>query len=130
MARNWRWAVPVGCLSPILVCGGFFTILIAVVFGAIRSSDVYKDAVAQARSNPAVIAALGTPVETGIFMSGKINVQNSSGDADISIPIHGSKGAGTIHAVATKTAGKWGFSELVVHVDETGQRVDLLKAEK
>ena len=31
--RNWKWVVPVGCLTPILVCGGFFTLIFGAVFG-------------------------------------------------------------------------------------------------
>ena len=41
--RNWKWVVPAGCLTPILVCGGFITLVFVFVFGAIKSSDVYID---------------------------------------------------------------------------------------
>src|SRR4051795_9689338 len=98
--RNWKWTLPVGCLTPILVCGGGLALIVGVVFGSIRSSDVYKEAVAQARSSPAVVTALGSPVETGMLLSGRINVNGSSGDADLAIPIHGPRGRGKINAVA------------------------------
>ena len=124
--RNWKWAVPVGCLTPILVCGGFVGIILGVVFGAIRASDVYKEAVTRAKSDPAVVAALGNPVDTGLLVSGNINLNNSSGDADLSIPIYGQKGKGTIYAVATKSEGKWHYSTLAVRVDGGDERIDLM----
>src|SRR5436190_7143910 len=89
--RNWKWFVPVGCLTGCLtfiVLGVVFAGTIAmVVFGAIRSSDVYKDALAKAKMNPAVISALGSPIKEGLFLSGSSNVNGASGEANLSIPI-------------------------------------------
>lgn len=129
-SRNWKWALPLGCLTPILLCGGFVGTILTVVFGAIHSSDVYKEAVARAKSNPAVISALGTPIDTGLLPSGNIKLDNSSGDADLSIPIHGPHGHATIHAVATKSDGQWHYSTLSVNVDGTNNHIDLLPPTK
>ena len=71
------------------------------------------------------MAALGTPIEEGWYLSGKTNVNGGSGDADISIPISGPKGKGTIYAVATKSAGEWTYSKLQVKIDSTGEAIDL-----
>ncbi len=123
--RNWFWVVPLGCLSPIIVCGGFFATLVGILFGALRSSDVYKDAMKRANADPAVVSVLGKPVEAGWMLTGKIDLRNSDGDADISIPVHGPTAAGTIHVAATKTAGTWQFSTL--DVETGGKHIDLLK---
>src|SRR4051812_26805937 len=77
--RNWKWAVPVGCLVPLVVCGGLFGGIFAAVFGALRSSDAYKTAIGRAQGDQAVVAALGSPVEGGYLVSGNINVNGSSG---------------------------------------------------
>lgn len=124
-SRNWKWFVPVGCLSIIVVAVASVAAILALVFGAMRSADVYKDALSRARANPEVGRALGTPIEAGWMMSGHINVANRSGDADIEIPISGPKGKGSIHAVATKSEGKWTYSRLVVQ-PEHGAAIDLL----
>lgn len=92
-----------------------------------KSTDVYKTAVARAKSDSAVTEALGTPIEEGWFMTGKTNVEGTSGEADIGIPISGPKGKGTIYAVAKKTAGRWTYSTLEVEVKESGQRIGLLQ---
>jgi hypothetical protein len=123
--RNWKWFVPTGCLGiALLAVGSFFAIAI-IVFGAMKSSDAYKTALAKAKADPRVVNALGSPITDGFFVSGNTNVNGSSGDADLTVPISGPKGKGTVCFVAAKSAGKWTFSQLIVEVGETGERIDL-----
>ena len=124
-SRNWQWFVPVGCLSILLVVVLFVAGIVLIVFGAMKSSDAYKTAVARAKANPEVVAAIGTPIEEGMFVSGKTNVDGSSGEADLTIPISGPKGKAKIYAVATKRAGRWDYSTLEVEIDGRGERIDL-----
>jgi hypothetical protein len=125
-SRNWKWFVPTGCcLTPLVVGAAVLCFFVFVIFAALKQSDVYKTAVARAKSDARVTAALGTPVKEGWYLSGNTNVNGSSGDADISIPISGPKGKGTIYAVATKSAGEWTYSKLVVKIDSTGETIDL-----
>ena len=125
-SRNWKWFVPTGCcLTPLVLGGAFVTFLVLVVFGALKQSDVYKIAVARAKGDSRVVAALGTPINEGWYLSGKTNVNGASGDADLSIPISGPNGKGTIYAVATKSAGEWTYSKLVVKIESTGETIDL-----
>jgi hypothetical protein len=124
--RNWKWFVPTGCcLTPLVLGGAFVAFLVLVVFGAMKQSDAYKMAVARAKANPRVTSALGTPISEGWFLSGHTNVNMGSGDADLTIPISGPKGKGTIYAVATKSAGEWTYSKLEVKIDSTGETIDL-----
>ncbi|MEN3368195.1 MAG: hypothetical protein V7609_338 [Verrucomicrobiota bacterium] len=124
--RNWKWFVPTGCcLTPLVLGGAFAAFLVLVVFGAMKQSDAYKMAVARAKDDQRVISALGSPIAEGWFLSGHTNVNMGSGDADLTIPISGPKGKGTIYAVATKSAGEWTYSKLVVKVDATGETIDL-----
>jgi hypothetical protein len=125
-SRNWKWFVPTGCcLTPLVLGGAFVAFLVLVIFGAMKQSDVYKMAVARAKADPRVIAALGSPIKDGWYVSGKTNVNGGSGEADLSIPISGPRGKGTIYAIATKFAGEWTYSKLVVKVESTGETIDL-----
>lgn len=127
-SRNWKWFVPAGCLTLILLFGLFITLIISVAMGAMKSSDAYKQAVARARANPTVVEKLGTPIAEGYFVSGNVNVQNDSGNAELQIPISGPKGKAVIHAVAVKSAGQWEYSRLTVAIE--GQpELDLLGPE-
>ena len=125
--RNWKWFVPLGCLGTLALFAGFIVLIACLVFGMMKSSDAYKVAVAKAKANPSVQKALGTPIEEGLLVQGNINVSGPSGQADLSIPISGPDGNGTIQVAATKAAGQWTFTTLVVEVDSTGQRIDLLE---
>src|SRR5207248_6604598 len=79
--RNWKWFVPTGCLAMLLLVATFVAFVIAIVFGAMKSTEVYGAALASAKDDPRVINALGLPIKAGFFVSGKTNVSDSSGDA-------------------------------------------------
>ncbi len=124
--RNWKWFVPTGCLTFVLMVAGFVTFLVMVIFGAMKSSAVYKDALAKARTNLAVIDALGSPIQDGMFLSGNTNVNGASGEANLAIPVSGPKGKATIYVVASKSAGQWNYTTLVAEIEKTHERIDLI----
>jgi len=125
--RNWKWLVPTGCLGSILLLAGFGALIFFGVTAMMKSSDAYKFALAAAKENEAVLQAVGTPIEPGTLVTGKISVSGGSGNADLAIPISGPKGAATIYVVAKKSAGKWYYSTLVVEIDANGERIDILE---
>jgi hypothetical protein len=100
------------------------------VNGFMKSSDACSGAVGRARSAPAVIAALGTPIKEGLFVSGRISVSGPSGSAELAIPIAGPKGGGTVYVAATRLLGEWHFSGLVVQIAKTKERIDLSEKKK
>jgi hypothetical protein len=110
----------------LLLVGGFVFFIIAVVFGAMKSSDAYKMALAKAKADPRVVSALGSPIEDGFFATGKTNVSGTSGQADMTVPLSGPKGKGTLYFVASKFAGQWTFSKLMVEIANNGERIDLV----
>ncbi len=65
LERNWKWFVPLGCGGALLVFAAFAATLVGFVFWLIRSNNVYVEALERARMSPAVIEALGDPVEPG-----------------------------------------------------------------
>jgi hypothetical protein len=111
----------------LLLVAAFVFFIISIVFGAMKSSDAYKSALAKAKADPRVVSALGSPITDGFFVGGQTNVSGTSGHADMNVPISGPKGKGTIYFVASKFAGKWTFSKLMVEVADSGQRIDLIE---
>lgn len=124
-SRNWKWFVPTGCFTLFVLFVAFITLIVLVVFGAMKSTDVYKTALRRAQQHPEVVEALGSPIDDGLFLSGSTNVNGASGSAELAIPISGPKGKGTLYVSATKSAGEWSYSKLVVEVKGTGNRIDL-----
>jgi len=124
--RNWKWFVPVGCLSIVVAAGAVVAAGVYFVFGTIKSSDVYQQALAKARSNQAVVRELGEPIEPGWLVSGTINVRDDSGNADLRIPVSGPKKSGAVYATAIKKQGKWDISTLEVEIEGETKRINLL----
>src|SRR6266540_6917924 len=108
--RNWKWFVPVGCFSIAVLFVVFVGSVVLIVFSAVKSTDVYKDALARAKMHPAVIEALGSPITEGFLVSGNTNVNGAAGEANLSIPVSGPKGKGTIYVAARKSLGQWNYS--------------------
>jgi Cytochrome oxidase complex assembly protein 1 len=119
--------VPLGCFSVALLFLVFIGSILVVVFSAMKSTDVYKEALARAKADPAVIEALGSPIREGFLLSGNTNVNGASGESNLAIPISGPKGKGTIYVSANKALGQWNYSGLVVEVGQTHERIDLLQ---
>ncbi len=124
--RNWKWFVPVACLASLVVLIGFIALIMSFVFGAMKSSDAFKQALTMAKSNPKIESVLGSPIQEGYFITGSIKVYGASGDAQMAIPISGPKGSGTIYLEATKSAGEWSYSKLVVQIEQTNELIDIL----
>jgi hypothetical protein len=118
--------VPLGCFGVALLFVAFAGSIVLIVFSAMKSSNVYKEALARANAHPGVIEALGSPIKDGFLISGNTNVNGASGESNLAIPISGPKWKGTIYVSANKVLGQWNYSGLVVEVGQTHQRIDLL----
>jgi hypothetical protein len=114
-SRNWKWVVPVGCLTPVLMCGCFGALGLYFVTSAIKSSDAYQQAVALVSENPEVQLALGTPIEFG-FPRGSMNTDSGQGRASLNIPVEGPRASGTLRVEALSLGGEWTFERLEVEV--------------
>lgn len=125
-SRNMAWFIPVLVLGVLGACGGGVFWLLNVIFGFIRDSDVYKQSLADARANPAVVAALGEPIEEAGWPSGSIQYSGASGSADLRIPIKGPNGQAALYVVASRAMGTWTYTTQSVVLDATGEPIDLL----
>ena len=124
-SRNWKWVVPLGCLTPIVLIGGCFAGIVFFAFSAIRATDLYSDSVRRAQNDPRVIEALGPPVEPGWWVAGTVNVDNDSGEADFSVPLLGTRARGTLDVEGSRDRGEWRYSVMQVRVDD-GPVIDLI----
>jgi Cytochrome oxidase complex assembly protein 1 len=123
--RNWKWVVPLGCLSPFLLIGGCVAALAIVLFGSLKNSDAYQKSLEAVRANQEVESVLGAPITPAFFVTGNIFVGNGGGHVDISYDVSGPKGSATVHAVADKKDGAWEFRSIKVFPAESGKRIDV-----
>jgi hypothetical protein len=124
--RNWKWFVPTGCLSLIVIFALFIAGIFFGVTSMMKDSDAYKGTMTQVQNNKLVIEKLGNPIEDDGMTSGSINITNDSGNCDLQIPIKGPKGKATVFVVAEKR-GTWKYSQIIVYIKATKEEIDLLK---
>ncbi len=136
--RNWKWFLPTIILLPLLCCCGGPIGFFWWAGNQIFDMAPYKDSLTAAEQDPAVQQAIGTPIDAPDSIialgkmqqeGGKFNV-NSTGstiDYDVSMPISGPNGTGMLVVVAQSTDGgaTWVYTTQEVHVDSTGEVIDL-----
>ena len=114
-----------GCLGLLALGVVAFAAIFYFAMGVIKNTDVYADAFKKAEQSAEVQAALGTPIETGFMFQGNVSITNGAGTADITVPLSGPKGEGTMKVKASKSpGGPWQYSVLEVQLSD-GNKVDL-----
>jgi PAN domain-containing protein/cytochrome oxidase complex assembly protein 1 len=115
-SRNWKWFVPVGCLSILATCGCCIGGSVLFTLNSIKGSRAYQEAVAKAKADPDVQAALGTPVEANWMV--QFNTSSVGGETftRARIPLQGPKGEGTLHLTARERDKQVHFEQLDVLV--------------
>ncbi|MGB7536977.1 MAG: cytochrome c oxidase assembly factor 1 family protein [Anaerolineales bacterium] len=128
-ARFWWTLILAACLlfalTAICVVGtgaaGVFGI-----FGLMKSSPAYQDALVVVQEEPRAQQLLGTPIQSGWFVSGEISETPSTGTAELSFPVSGPKGSGTVYVSAKKVEGGWVITRLVLVMDKTKNRLVII----
>ena len=126
--RNWKWLVPTGCLGLIVLVAAAGAAIFFAVMSAVKSSEVYRFALARAKSNPSVVEELGEPIKDGWLVRGSVEMSGARGHASFRIPISGPKKSGTIYAEALKdpqVGENWYYTTLAVEVEGRPDRIDL-----
>ena len=125
--RHWRWAVPALAALGLGLFAAFVLLILSAVFGMMKSSDAYRQALSRLQASPAATAALGAPLREGWLTLGNIEVNGPSGEAHLQIPVSGSLGEGDLYVEAEKAADAWTLHALVLQLDGDGRRIDLLE---
>lgn len=112
-----------GCLLPVLACGGCMGLIFFGVTSTIKNSEPYTASLEAVQAHEGMRATLGTPIEGGMPM-GNINLNNNDGEADITYTATGPTGAVQIHVVGTKTDGVWEYS--LMTATARGETISLL----
>ncbi len=124
--RNWKWFLPVLIATGLALLAGFVLAIAFFVMRMISGSEPYQTALSRARGNAQVIAALGEPLEPGVFTMGNIATDGSGGgEANFAIPLHGPRGKATLHVEARRSADQWDYATLMVVIPARDLRVDL-----
>jgi hypothetical protein len=104
----------VAVLAGITTAGFFIALLSIGIEQEIASSAIYQISVRDAQSSPCAAALVGSNIAPGWFTSGETSIGAEEGSANLEIPVHGSKGKGTLSVTATEKAGAWSFNSLIL----------------
>ena len=125
--RNWMWVVPVGgCLTIIILLAMGVGAAIFGLSKIFKESAPYEYALTQAQNDSRVIEYLGDTIESNGIMQGNISLKNNSGSANITIPLKGSKGKGSVTIIGEKRDGEWEYEQLFVTIKDTNEQINLL----
>ncbi|MET3026798.1 cytochrome c oxidase assembly factor Coa1 family protein [Flavobacterium sp. UW10123] len=124
--RNWKWLIPSGCLTLLILFGLFIGGIFYEVTSIIKDSEAYKESMTAVQNNKLVVEKLGSPIKTDGMVSGTVTSNNDVRTCDVQVPIKGPKGKGTLFVVGEKR-GKWKYSEMSVYIENTKEKIDLLQ---
>ncbi len=126
--RNWKWFVPTGCLTLLVIAGLIIGGIIYSVSSFVKNTDVYTHALEKAQKNPNVVSQIGSPIESDGIAQGNISMNNNEGEANLSIPVKGNKGSGSIRVVAYKNGKEWTYETLSFQSEnESTETINLIE---
>jgi len=123
-ARKKGKLILVGVIAIISLCIACIGVFMVVIFSVMRSSDAYQLALETLKSHPTAQQVLGVPIEDGLFITGSVEENDSSGTADLEIPVSGVNRSGTLHVTAVKEENTWRLTYLML--DAGGQEYQLV----
>ena len=107
-----------------LIGGGGIAVVLLLISTMMRNTAAYRMAMQTAQDSPCVVQRLGSPIQSGWFVSGAMRTVGSEGNADLDFSVSGPKSSGHMHVVATELDSTWSLRVLRVSVD--GDRIDVL----
>ncbi|MGO4913433.1 cytochrome c oxidase assembly factor Coa1 family protein [Leeuwenhoekiella sp. W20_SRS_FM14] len=129
-SRNWKWVVPVGGCFTIIIIG--IILIGGAIFGfvnKVQNSSGGDEALEIVQNNPAVIEALGEPIEKNGFGSYKVNYTNGDKTAEALFPIKGPKGEALVELKSAGEDDEILYEIFQVTLENTGEVIDLNKSQ-
>lgn len=116
-SRNWKWAVPVGCLGLMASCCGMSLLAGALGWNFVTNNPASTRALEIARADSEVQAVLGMPIETHpLKQQTNVHYVNGQSRAEAAIELDGPKADGVLHLEAVKSNDEWIYEKLEVEV--------------
>ena len=111
----------------LLVLCSFVLVVIATYEGRFKTTAAYKGAVAEARTDPELIEAIGAPIHEGLFPDGEYRRDGAySGCWGFEIPVSGPEGSATVRVLYHDDPEESGYTFMVADLEDSERRIDLL----
>ena len=115
-SRKKMWVIIIlsVLLGIFLLIVGCCTLVFFGVTKALKSTQVYVLSVQRAQASPCAISQLGQPITSQGLPQGSANEVNDGGSADLTIPVQGPQGSGSLHAIASRDHKVWTLTSLTL----------------
>lgn len=122
-----RLALGLGCaialVAALLVA--FVAAVLALVFVFMRGTAPLPEALDWVRAQAPLRERLGEPIEIGWLIQGKVRIENSTGSANLQIPLEGPRDEGVLRLDAELGDGIWRYRRLDFEPEDGGAPLDL-----
>jgi len=120
-SRKKMWVIIIlsVLLGIFLLIVGCCTLVYFGVKSALKSSQVYVMSIQRAQNSPCAISKLGQPIAAQGLPQGSSSENNGSGSADLTMPVQGPQGTGSLHAIASRENSVWTLNSLTLTVAGT-----------
>ncbi len=98
----WRAAL---VIVGVALAGG--VTLTGIALGAIKGSDAYRTSRDYLTDRPAVVSALGAPIDDGFFPTGSVKRNGDFGSAELSFDLKGSRAQGRALVSSHRDGQRW-----------------------
>jgi len=116
LSKRGKVLVATAIVATFVLYGGSLTVAIESM---IRSKEIYQITLKEAQNSPCIAATLGAPLTPRWGAGGSWQEGTEDGSANLSIPVYGPKGKGSLEMEAEKQNGVWKITSLVlVHEPE------------
>lgn len=127
-SRNWAWFLPLTCLGclgiPAACVGGCVWLGVSTVKDSMHTP--IAEAVEAAALEPAIVEALGEPIEMSwVGITGNMDTDWEGSRSDFSLPIQGPRGKAMLHIEASRTGEEWIYDRLEAELDGRDETIDL-----
>lgn len=121
--RSWPKVLALGCLG-LAACGVLLiALLVALLVGALKSSEAYDASLAAVHASDEVREDFGEPLSPSWWVTGSVQIENA--EAELEYRIAGPKAQGKVAVRGAKRGGAWMYEVLLV-VRDDGKTYDLL----
>lgn len=122
--RTWV-IVGVAAFVCLALIGGCVAAIFFTVTSMLKETDAYRSSVQTLQANAQAMEILGPPITSGL-PSGQVHTSGPTGDAQLAIPVQGTKASGVLYVEATRKMGIWRTDRLELEIAGRAERINLI----
>ena len=91
--------------------------------------EAYQLSLEELKKSPLVADYYGEPLRPSWYILGKVNLNGDGGFAAIEYKVEGPLSSGTVYVYATRSAGEWDLSKVMVASQSDGYEISVVDEE-